>query len=426
MVYEYVVVEFIEEKAVEIVPQLWIQSTTKGMYAYWPDCHSSMITHKVKKREIPDKENWKRYEVKIFSYTDTYEKALSRRKRAEYTSNVETDEDEENKREAGRPDRYNSSEDEDNSEPSQKKICLPTTQTNSTTTPQASSSGSTTPQASSSHSATPQASSSRSTPQASSSRSTTPQASSSRSTTPQASSSRSTTPQSSSSRSTTPQTNYPPTPPPYQPFYSRTNERREPRILPDLPDCELDTPRSSRGGEINESFEKKVLIALARLQRQGEENSAILKQLRAGQSNAVNVDAADLDSLLTEVMKSKDDIDSISAQLQDANKKNQMTHALSILGGNTVGDTVRKMMRRLGNNALWSLYSLKGKKEKEAFQTTALYRVVVKASLRVHLKSTETDVNDAIIDFLKHAPHQPGGNKYKKSQPQQTPVQQGL
>ena len=39
------------------------------MYAYWPDCHSSMIRHKVKKREIPDKENWKRYEVKIFSYT---------------------------------------------------------------------------------------------------------------------------------------------------------------------------------------------------------------------------------------------------------------------------------------------------------------------------------------------------------------------
>ncbi|XP_063442107.1 uncharacterized protein LOC134722417 [Mytilus trossulus] len=364
MVYEYVVVEFIEEKAVEIVPQLWIQSTTEGMYAYWPDCHSSMIRHKVKKREIPDKENWKRYEVKIFSYTE---------------------------------------DNSHDSEPSQKKICRPTTKTNS--------SGSTTPQASST------------TPHASSSGSTTPQASS---TTPQASSSRSTTPQSSRSRSTTPQTNYPPTPPPYQPFYSRTNERREPRILPDLPDCELDTPRSSRGGEINESFEKKVLIALARLQRQGEENSAILKQLRAGQSNAVNVDAADLDSLLTEVMKSKDDMDSISAQLQDANKKNQMTHALSILGGNTVGDTVRKMMRRLGNNALWSLYSLKGKKEKEAFQTTALYRVVVKASLRVHLKSTETDVNDSIIDFLKHAPHQPGGNKYKKSQPQQTPVHQGL
>ncbi|VDI10639.1 Hypothetical predicted protein [Mytilus galloprovincialis] len=33
---------------------------------------------------------------------------------------------------------------------------------------------------------------------------------------------------------------------------SRANER-EPRVLPDLPECELDTPRSSRGGDINES-----------------------------------------------------------------------------------------------------------------------------------------------------------------------------
>ena len=33
--------------------------------------------------------------------------------------------------------------------------------------------------------------------------------------------------------------------------------------------------------------------------------------------------------------------------------------------------------------------------------------------LRVHQRCTETEVNDAIIDFLKHAPHQPGGNKYK-------------
>jgi hypothetical protein len=31
----------------------------------------------------------------------------------------------------------------------------------------------------------------------------------------------------------------------------------------------------------------------------------------------------------------------------------------------------------LGNNCLWSLYSLKEKKEKEALQKTAIHRVVV-------------------------------------------------
>ncbi|CAC5415649.1 unnamed protein product [Mytilus coruscus] len=63
---------------------------------------------------------------------------------------------------------------------------------------------------------------------------------------------------------------------------------------------------------------KKVLMAVARLQRQTDENSAILKELRAGQSNALNDDAGDIDSLTVETMKTKDDIERMLVQLQDA------------------------------------------------------------------------------------------------------------
>ena len=47
-------------------------------------------------------------------------------------------------------------------------------------------------------------------------------------------------------------------------------------------------------------------MALARLEKQTEENSAVLKQLRAGQSASSHDDAADLDTLLSEPMVTKE------------------------------------------------------------------------------------------------------------------------
>ena len=66
---------------------------------------------------------------------------------------------------------------------------------------------------------------------------------------------------------------------------------------------------------------------------------------------------------------------------------------LSILGGSSVWDTVRKMTRRLGNNCLLSHYSLKGKKEKEALQTTAIQRAVVSKYIIIYVFCKYPDKN---------------------------------
>ena len=50
---------------------------------------------------------------------------------------------------------------------------------------------------------------------------------------------------------------------------------------------------------------------------------------------------------------------------------------LGALGGHNLGDAVRRIMARLGSNTIWSLYSLRGRKEKKTFIEHPLCRVII-------------------------------------------------
>ena len=52
-------------------------------------------------------------------------------------------------------------------------------------------------------------------------------------------------------------------------------------------------------------------------------------------------------------------------------------HYLTSMGGTEVSDSVRRILEKVGTNALWSLYSFKGKKGKKSFEDLALCRVVI-------------------------------------------------
>ena len=55
---------------------------------------------------------------------------------------------------------------------------------------------------------------------------------------------------------------------------------------------------------------------------------------------------------------------------------NVQTAYLTSMGGHNVADTVRRCVKRLGTNALWSSYSLKGKKGKLAVLDLAITSVL--------------------------------------------------
>ncbi|CAB3990919.1 Hypothetical predicted protein, partial [Paramuricea clavata] len=60
------------------------------MYSYWPQLNAK---GKAKKAEIPDKELWKKYNIRVLSYTDNFKTAQKRLKKAEETSNVDSESD---------------------------------------------------------------------------------------------------------------------------------------------------------------------------------------------------------------------------------------------------------------------------------------------------------------------------------------------
>ena len=48
--------------------------------------------------------------------------------------------------------------------------------------------------------------------------------------------------------------------------------------------------------------------------------------------------------------------------------------------GRDLAESCRRMLARIGSNALWSLYSFKGKKGKQAFQNLSISRLLIRKS----------------------------------------------
>ncbi|XP_038069350.1 uncharacterized protein LOC119738517 [Patiria miniata] len=62
----------------------------QAMYSYWP---AHKTAERARKHEIPDADNWGRYKIRLLRETSDYEKAKIFARRAEDTSNVESDDE---------------------------------------------------------------------------------------------------------------------------------------------------------------------------------------------------------------------------------------------------------------------------------------------------------------------------------------------
>ncbi|XP_071145723.1 uncharacterized protein [Mytilus edulis] len=294
--YQYVVVEFLDEGSVEVVHQTWLESEEKVMFCYWPRKNSPQCA---KKGQIPDKEFWRRYRIRIFSYTDDYEKALKKRQRAIESSNVDTNDEEEARRAVKQPQRLG--HDFSDSEEEEKR---PTRRYGDRRTPSPPTRR--TPSTSARRTPSPPT---RRTPSTSARRTPSPPTRR--------------TPSTSARRTPSPPTRRTPTPPTYDPSSayhgknSNRNRSRSPlRSTPERRRRSLSTPDSGRrtstiratpeGPAVRElerrrrvlpdferdsqedistprSFEDKVTMGLARIERTLLEHSQMLRRLISGQ-----------------------------------------------------------------------------------------------------------------------------------------------
>ncbi|XP_069192252.1 uncharacterized protein [Procambarus clarkii] len=128
-----------------------------------------------------------------------------------------------------------------------------------------------------------------------------------------------------------------------------------------------------------------------------------------------------IEDLIPNPIAAEGDLNVLNRKLAESSFRTKFVLLLTSVRGSDCATTVRRMMKKIGTNGLWSLYSLKGQKKKLAFlEKQELYNVILKSSINAHPQVKVEDVTFQISEVLKHAPNRPGGSRYKK--PVSTPT----
>ncbi|XP_072037558.1 uncharacterized protein [Amphiura filiformis] len=95
MMGEYAVVIFVDESTVDVISSSWIEGGGRHEegeenYCYWPTHNPA---YKARKHDIPDEERWGRCKIRVIKLTKDYMKAKNCARKAEETSNLETDDE---------------------------------------------------------------------------------------------------------------------------------------------------------------------------------------------------------------------------------------------------------------------------------------------------------------------------------------------
>ncbi|XP_069195215.1 uncharacterized protein [Procambarus clarkii] len=122
-----------------------------------------------------------------------------------------------------------------------------------------------------------------------------------------------------------------------------------------------------------------------------------------------------IEDLIPNPIAAESDLIALNRKLEaESNFRTKFVLLLTSVRGSDCATTVRRIMKKIGTNGLWSLYSMKGQKKKLAFlQKQELYNVILKSSISAHPHVKEQDVTYQISEVLKHAPNRPGGSRYK-------------
>ncbi|XP_052093559.1 uncharacterized protein LOC127729725 isoform X2 [Mytilus californianus] len=345
MVMEYAVVEFLDPEditmiTVDIVHKTWLKSTQDAMFTYWPKLGASK---KAKFGTIPDPQTWALYKIEILSTTEDYETAARRCKLAEDTSHIETEEEKEEekektpKRKISQPSRYDDcdyEEEEQGCSTIKKKVKSLKSRSDmhrvtSNTTDESSLPSLPCPPITTS---TPRG---RKDPICYDGRSLSPEP---------IECSASTSLLDSRPHSCCDELVI--TEPPIPPIVRMSRQERK------------DNDNIMEKLDVMHKDQQEILSLLRKLNVSNTSSGGAENQ--AEKQSAV-VDLKQIDSEL--------EMEAFCSKLQDDQSfRRKMVKQLSALGGFSSGDTIRRMLRTLGTNGLWSKYSLKGKKGKIAVQ----------------------------------------------------------
>ncbi|XP_073715772.1 uncharacterized protein [Misgurnus anguillicaudatus] len=396
----YVVLNFIEQNEVEVAPSSWLERIDGVLFCFWPN---SNVGTKVIKCAIPDKHLWTKYAVRVFSDTDNYNIARYRAQKALETSHVE-DSDENSARKILPPRRFREEEPRINkskktqqtkrfledSESSQDEISnLRAKKVNKRPRSTATASMSGEPDEDEEQPVKRKNKSvilpaapcfpSLSTPQQQPHQSKV-----SANCQKQGSSIDSHSPRDVSSLST----------PEQQPHQTiSANWQNQGSVI---------NPQSLRDDiyKLFESLERRIMLKLDQIQTSITSAVDIMTQSISQPSTSVS----DLTEVLEQPCKSVEDLEDLCNKLKDAEFRKKMIRYLCLQSGGSLGNGIRRMLKKIGENSLWGLYSYKGRKGKLKFQDLLINDVIIRACSKAYPQQKTQSVEDMIAVTLKHAP----------------------
>ncbi|KAI7811044.1 hypothetical protein IRJ41_009704 [Triplophysa rosa] len=120
------------------------------------------------------------------------------------------------------------------------------------------------------------------------------------------------------------------------------------------------------------------------------------------------------DEVLEEPCKTVEELEELCDKLKDADFRKKIVHFLCLQGGGSLGDGIRRMLKKIGANSLWGRYSYKGRKGKLKFQQLIINDAIIHAVMTNFPKGTEFDIVNAIGEHFKEAPGRAGGGYISK------------
>ncbi|XP_061180189.1 uncharacterized protein LOC133188704 [Saccostrea echinata] len=133
--------------------------------------------------------------------------------------------------------------------------------------------------------------------------------------------------------------------------------------------------------------------------------------------SSVDVDFDTIESLLPSGSKlnSVREVEDFQETLDDSSKRKLINAMASLQGGDNAGEICRAIMRSVMTNNCMSQYSGTGQKGKIAFIGTPLYKIILSAARKASKKTIQFEtIKREVLDVLRFAPYLPGGSNYSK------------
>ncbi|XP_016315157.1 uncharacterized protein LOC107667931 [Sinocyclocheilus anshuiensis] len=177
-----------------------------------------------------------------------------------------------------------------------------------------------------------------------------------------------------------------------------TTQQDSDEFCMNTPSEDHNTERTSVASQESSKFERAVLL---RLNQVDERLQNIERLLRTNMCS----EPPEGREILEKPCNTPTELEDLCTMLKDPAYKKRVIDWLSLMGGNTPEESVRRLLRKHGTNALWAQYSLKGRKGKKNFQELEICNVIIHACRRTHTKVLEKVIEDFISETLKFAPH---------------------